>query len=273
MMRTTPLYCVMFSLLALARAESDVAPLSAPYELARAQTVPRPVLPPPAPEQEPALAPLVLLPRTEWPRIELADGRVLENARAVSQDAANVVFAHGGGITKIDKRLLPAALAELFPLDRRAAAIERKQAEATRAFALREMRDREEAARRRAEIERERTSHVLSPVQREWAKSNARPVATQREVELAAKDHARRYFENEKKTGSGSNLVFDFNATLESVEEVPGWSNRWSVEGAAYYKVYDSKGTAFSGRSKKFAAYVQADEKGGLKVEDFTERY
>lgn len=216
-------------------------------------------LPPPAPS---------VLPRKVWTRIELADGRVLEQARANTADSLTVTFLHVGGITKVDRRILPAELAEVFPFDAARAGREAREQAAARAASAQAQARHEEDLRRRGETLEAVRIATPAPAPR------AIPAAPDaKEIETAVRLRARRYFENEKRTGSGATLVFSLLTDLEEPKPVSGWDHRWEVEGVASYKVYDSLGWgSFSSRTRKFRALVEAPPGKDPKIVGFDER-
>lgn len=213
-----------------------------------------------------------ILPRTVFPRIELADGRVLENARANAEDASTVTFLHRSGISKIDKRLLPEDIAAVFPFDSAAAAEQAEAAAAQRDQSRARQAEREDELRRR-EARRQEAQLAVAERQAD-AKPSAPPAASPAEIEEVAAARARQYFEDEKRTGSGQTLVFGVKLRLEEPVEIAGWTNRWRVDGEASYKVYDSIGWgSFSSRSRRrFDVTVEAVPGKRPKVIDFTER-
>lgn len=216
-----------------------------------------PVAPPPAP---------LVLPRTVWPRIELADGRVLEKARANTVDALTVTFLHSGGATKVDRRLLPPELAAVFPFDPYTAGREAREQAAERAASARAQARREEKVAQRSDDSASRASRIVTP-----SPAPAQPDPST--IEAAVRLRARRYFENEKRNGSGATLAFDIITELDDPEPVSGWENRWEIKGVASYKVYDSIGWgSFSARTRKFRALVETPPGKNVKVVSFDER-
>ncbi len=224
----------------------------------------------PAASESPAPPPLPpTLPKTVWPRIELSDGRVLEQARAKGADAISITFLHTQGITKVDRRLLPPELVAVFPFDAEAAGREaRKQSEERVASAKAQAKVEEKAAKQaRTAANRKASAPRASANDDLQAERNLRAITT--EVKL----QARQYFENEKRTGSGATLVFDLTTKLEDPEPVSGWTDRWEVRGVAGYKVYDSVGWgSFSARTKKFRALVECPAGKSPKIVSFDER-
>lgn len=221
---------------------------------------PQPVVAaPPAPNH----AAPVLLSRTIWPSVELADGRVLERVRVSAEDGATVTLMHSGGIAKVDKRTLPKELAAAHPYDAGAAQLADEQA----------------AARRKAAAVAPTTSFdTSSPAAVRKLKPAPAPepqpeTVSSYAIEAAVNTRARRYFETEKRLGSGQTLVFQVLTNLSEPREVPGWSNRWEVTGTAGYKVYNSIGWgSFSKRSTKFIAIVEGQPGKKIVVVSFEER-
>ncbi len=223
-----------------------------------------------APAEEPAPPPLPpSLPKTVWPRVELSDGRVLEKARASGADALSITFLHANGITKVDRRLLPQDLAAVFPFDAEAAGREaRKQAEERAASAKAQAKVQEKVAKQANIATNRRTSPA-----RVSANTDVEGKLTRGAIMAEVRIHARQYFENEKRTGSGATLVFDVSTSLEEPEPVSGWADRWEVRGVAGYKVYDSVGWgSFSARTQKFRAQIEAPAGKSPKVVSFDER-
>ena len=248
----------------------ELAPASAQYSQegtapTSAPAASSPATPKPAPK---------LFPRKVWPKVELSDGRVLEKVRVTAEDAGTVTLIHSGGVSKVDKRALPEEMAALHPYDEAGA-----EADAVRADERR--REAAEAAER-AEDRRTRRVEEAPEVRRPWNERRISPqppatspsAHTTEEIDQAARQKARAYFETEKRTGSGSTLAFRVFLETEPPTEVSGWPNRWAVEGTASYRVYDSYGGgAFSTRSnKKFRATVEAAPGQKIKVVDFEER-
>lgn len=223
-----------------------------------------------ATEAEPAVPAVAVLPRTVWAKIVLRDGRELERARANAQDAATVTFLHAGGISKVDKRLLPEELAAVFPFDASAAAEEATEKRRAAQVAAATNRIRmEEAARSEALREEKRATAGKVAA----ARAETQAASTDAAVRLATTRRARTYFENEKRTGSGATLVFGVECDLDDPVELTGWTDRWEIAGTATYKVYDSIGWgSFSTRKKKFRAFVEAPPGKTAKVVDFEER-
>jgi hypothetical protein len=208
------------------------------------------------------------LPKTVWPKIELTDGRVLQQARVTSTDPLSVTFSHREGITKVDRRLLPSELASLFPFDAAEAGRAAQKQAAERAASAEEQQRREQETKRSAA----RASKSASATRKPIATPSPVGVAPD-QLSAAVRARAQRYFEDEKRTGSGATLVFSVNTELEDPEPVSGWADRWEIEGVASYKVYDSVGWgSFSSRTRKFRALVEAPPGKTPKVVSFDER-
>lgn len=241
----------------------------APRPAADAATPPREAAPANAaadPEPAPPPPPRIL-PRTTWERVELRDGRVFEKARVTSSDARSVTFAHAGGLAKVDKRLLPADLAAQFPFDAREAALEARTQAVERGAAVEAQRRREREDRLQARSdasERARSASVVAP-----PPAPPSPAA----IEAVVEARARRYYETEKRVGSGSTLIFGLVSDLEEPTPVSGWPDRWEVRGVAAYRIYDSVGWgSFSARTQRFRALVEAPPGKRPTVVSFDER-
>ena len=227
-----------------------------------AETPPAPPAPPAPPLAQP-------LPKTIWPSIELTDGRVFQQARATSADPLSVTFAHREGITKVDRRFLPAELASVFPFDAAEAGRAAQKQAAERAASAEEQKKREQETKRSAA----QTAKTASANRKRPAATTSPAAATPYQLSAAVRARAQRYFEDEKRTGSGATLVFSINTELEDPEPVSGWADRWEIEGVASYKVYDSVGWgSFSSRTRKFRALVEAPPGKTPKVVSFDER-
>jgi hypothetical protein len=231
-------------------AAAEIAPASAQYISEQAMPV---VIAPPPPAPP-------LLSRKIWPSVELADGRVFERVRVSAEDGATVTLMHTGGIAKVDKRTLPAEVAAAHPYDPVAAQIEANQT----------------ALRRQAAAAAPATTPVPQtppPVPSRFVPPEPQPAAVNtRAIESAVRSRARRYFETEKRLGSGQTLSFNLITDLSEPREVAGWSNRWEVTGTAGYQVYDSvRWGSFSKRSTKFTAIVETPPGKKIVVVSFDE--
>lgn len=216
----------------------------------------------PAPAPRPA-APIVFS-RKVWPKVELADGRIFERVRVLGEDSATVTLIHAGGVAKVDKRMLPEEIALLHPYVPGAAQVAAAQAEARR-----------QAAAAGASLPATLPAPApVYPPRPTPAPAPAPVVQTDlNSIETAVKIRARRYFETEKRLGSGQTLSFDVFTDVSEPEQVPGWSDRWAVTGTAGYKVYESiGGGGFSKRSTKFSAIAEAAPGKKVRIVSFEER-
>ena len=231
---------------------SEIAPASAQYRLDGTT---------PAASAKPAEA--ALFSRKIWPKVELADGRVFEKVRVTAEDGATVTLMHSGGIAKVDKRALPEELAAQHPYVAGSAQVAADQA----------------ATRRQAAAE------TPPPVKKIPAPTRPRPITPApdpnphystgltEDIERAVRARARRYFQTEKRIGSGQTLAFSVLSEMSEPKEVPGWANRWEVSGTAGYRVYESVGWgSFSTRTTKFHAIVETPPGKKIVVTSFEER-
>lgn len=103
--------------------------------------------------------------------VTLTDGRTLRGVVVMSQSATALSVRHAGGLTKIDKKLLPPALRAQFPVDEALAAKEQAAAQADRekAAALKQEREAAERARviaekaAKAAAEKEQAANPINP--------------------------------------------------------------------------------------------------------------
>lgn len=99
-------------------------------------------------------------------RVELTDGRVLEQAQILGDSAYTVTIRHGGQVEKIEKALLPEDLRRKWPVSEARAAVERREAE--------KLAKRQEADRRKAERIREAVRREQLREAKESAARNAK---------------------------------------------------------------------------------------------------
>lgn len=226
-------------------AATEIAPASRQYVAVSEVPVPTPA---PAP-------------RTHWPVVKLSDGRVFERVRVSAEEGAYVTLLHAGGIAKVDKRTLPPELAAMYPYNSEAAAAEAQAAAARRhAAAVSPV-----APARSVPLTPTRTVRPVPATQPATVSTAA--------IEHAVKARARRYFETEKRLGSGQTLAFDVLTDLSEPREVSGWAHRWEITGTAGYKVYESVGWgSFSKRTTKFTAIVEMPPGKRPVVVSFDER-
>jgi hypothetical protein len=211
----------------------------------------------------------VMFSRKIWPSVELADGRVLNRVRVSAEDATTVTLIHTGGIVKVDKRALPEELAKLHPYG----------VNASQPFGRPRTVAIGTPVTAQPQAQSSSTSSTLTtfrpdlnaPItQRTQAAVPTIPSAAA--IEAVVDKRVRKYFETEKRVGSGQTLSFDVITDLTEPREVTGWSNRWEVKGTAGYKVYDSVGWgSFSTRKAKFTALVEAPPGRRITVLEFTE--
>jgi hypothetical protein len=108
-------------------------------------------------------------------RIELTDGRVLEQAQILGDTAYTVTVRHGSRVEKIDKAILPEELRRQWPVSANRAAAEKREAE--------KLAKQQEAARRKAERIREAVRREQIREAKESAARNAKLDAERRRQE------------------------------------------------------------------------------------------
>ena len=263
--------------LAIVAQAEELAPASSQY-LQEGQTK---AIQTPPPASPPARSPAPkLFSRKIWPKVELSDGRILEKARVTAESASTVTLTHSMGMTKVDKRALPEAMAVEYPYDEAGAEAEALQAEEQKRKGAEAAEIAAEQAAKRAQKQQDYLDRnaKFDPNLRRLKKAKEDPTVAEphgpEAIDAAVREKALAYFESEKRTGSGSTLVFTVFLETDEPTEIAGWPNQWAVTGTASYKVYDSYGGgAFSNRSgKKFRATVEAVPGKKIKVLKFEER-
>jgi len=250
----------------------QIAPASSQYQQDGAVAASTPVA-------APTPAAPVMFSRKIWPRVELADGRVLERVRVSAEDGTTVTLVHAGGLVKVDKRALPEELAKLHPYDVNASQPVARPRPVVVTSAPAYQPPQSSSSSSTLTIIRPDLNVPITHSTRSTAPAPSPPPATPVEtspraadIEAAVDKRARKYFETEKRLGSGQTLTFGVVSDLGEPREVTGWANRWEVKGTAGYKVYDSIGWgSFSTRKAKFTALVEAPPGKKITVVDFTE--
>ena len=188
--------------------------------------------------------------------IALSDGRVLRDARIVSQSAGRVCIRHTEGITQVEKALLTGDLATRYPADHAAIAREDDKL----ADEAKRQADRVEAKARAME-------------QRQSARPSMRddtPASQDaKEIKAVARAYAERYFRRNQ-DGSTNSWSFSMDAFVEEPETMAGWLNQWRVSGEVSTRDLSSTG-GLSSVSHRFEAIVTL-KNGVYSVIDFTVR-
>lgn len=166
--------------------------------------------------------------------ITLKDGRVLKDAKIVSEAPLKVTIKHAAGLGSVDKALLPAELQAQYPINEAAArAADEKGRAAFKAAQDSRKAEADRLARMRAGRE---TSIAANHASQE--NEAARVKSETEAVEADAKVRAAAYF-----TGStySRNPVTKKSCQVKITEVRPleGWSGRWLVKGQASIKHYD----------------------------------
>ena len=230
------------------------------------------------------------LPAVKLPVITLLDGREFKDCVVSKETYATISFRHAKGMSKVDKALLPPEVLALFPLEPALAKIEAEaNAAGQKAF---EARKAEVVAQRAAEgrarvakIEekkvilqaaaerrRERGESAVADAVAQQQTSHAITQLTGADIEPAILARAENYYRDGRRAGSGYTMVFRLRIELGEITEVPGWPDRWSCEGHAYYNIYDSVyGGSFSSRDSRFTCEVRRVN-GRIQVSDFSPR-
>lgn len=225
-----------------------------------------------------------------WPELRLLDDRVFTQARITAEDPRYVTIRHRQGMAKVDKRLLPAEVASLHSFDE-AAAVNQDQKHELELAATARLRA-EVAAKKEAEtlalLERQRAVATNQPSRQVGGSAPhtfaAQPSADSRPVDgiatgelaekiaAAVKSRAQIFYESEKRVGSKNTFVYRVRIETEEPTVVPGWRDKWEVEGLAAYQVFDSGRWEDRPGVNRFTASVEAPSGRMVKVVNFRDR-
>lgn len=209
-----------------------------------------------------------------YPVLELKNGKILKNAVLTTYETSTgrVAARADGGLSSIRIADLPndvvARINERVP----------KQTEdEIKAEKQRIADDHIEAKRRASELEKQRLEEVKAnrndKRKLDVKKAEAAVVkadATEEDIAKEAKALASYYFEYEADKHAPVGWVFDTKVMLEDPEPVPGWTNRWRVNGKIGTKSLSQTGGSFERRSREFEMLIEAQEKGKPKLIDVT---
>lgn len=120
-------------------------------------------------------------------RVELTDGRVLEQAQILGDSAHTVTIRHGSRVEKIEKKLLPPPLAAQWPVDLARAAREESDA---RQAAARRAKDLEQAARLAERVRQENIREAAESARRNAHLDAERAKKAADDAKLAADQRA-----------------------------------------------------------------------------------
>ena len=90
-------------------------------------------------------------------------------------------------------------------------------------------------------------------------------------IHAAVRSRAEVYYKAENRFGSGSVSITDLKFTLSEPRPVPGWIDRFEVEGSCLAEFYDSRGNSFNTGTGKFTAAVES-KGGAARLVDFSPR-
>ena len=90
--------------------------------------------------------------------------------------------------------------------------------------------------------------------------------------QFAARAHATRYYRYEYQAGSNSIRVTALDFEFNSPEPVPGWSGRCRTEGKAFLEFFDSKGRSFQRATSTFEVVTEQKPGEGVRVVDFSRK-
>lgn len=186
-------------------------------------------------------------------RINLANGRILENAALTGFNRdSDLIYVME------DRKLrpYPAALFPGFVTDQIAARVA-------------EYPDTSGTVDNQPEAERAVTPPPPPPPRAPVGSPEdnaARAAAIAAAVTTKAETAALRHFRYNRRTGSGYTTMTNGEVDLGRPTPIPGWSNRYRVEGTVYFSFYDSVGETFQNRQRGVEVIVEAPNPNDVTV-------
>ena len=192
------------------------------------------------------------LSRIEPDDIVLKDGRVFHAATIFSETPSSVTIRYGGGMSSADKALLPDRLAAIYPVYAQPEPGSPQAPPAAPAVPV--PRERAPRPERAAPAEDGRRAQAEAA----------------RAIKQAAKRYADHYFRYEYLSGVAGAVVERLDIDLDEPSEVPGWTNRYAVEGSCSLTFFDSAGLSY-GKTVAGGFTVSVEYDGRVaRVVDFT---
>lgn len=173
--------------------------------------------------------------------ITLKDGRVLEDAVVLKQDAGTITVRHSGGFTQFEKTKLPDDLATQYPVDEAAAAQQRSAELAS---------IRKRTAERAAAAKQNQDAAVARRV----AEQSTPAYKQAQAIRGAVGDFIGRRHGRPQRTGANGWRFNQPHYTLSKPVEVPGTTNQWTVD--ADVEVGDEKYSSTATVAYLYAQYV-----------------
>lgn len=209
-----------------------------------------------------------------YPLLTLKSGKVYKNVTLTSYDAVSgkVSARANGMLTTMRIEELPddvvARIKERVPqLSEEQIKEKRQQAKD----------DALEAKRRASELEKRQLDEVKAnrDTKRQLDAKKAGSVivkeaATADEIEKTAMRLAKHYFTYEADKHAPVGWTFDTNILLDDPEPVPGWTNRWRVNGKIGTTSLSQTFGSIERKSRNFEMLIEAPEKGKPKLIDVT---
>lgn len=216
--------------------------------------------------------------------LTLSDGRVLTNYRILSETATTVVIRHQQGLSKVEKRLLPAKVLGQYPIDSAGAAAE--AAEVARGKAAYAAQVAAERIRRVSDLAASRTPSGQVPpapspetaaeTSRQQDEERTREAKDRAQMALMttkAKDFADHFFRYDYLAGLNGVVVSRLDLELENPTPVTGWPDRFALEGNCALEYYDSFRVGYNKkRAGAFRVLVESKE-GQVKAIDLSMHY
>ncbi len=216
--------------------------------------------------------------------LTLSDGRVLTDYRILSETATTVMIRHKKGLSKVEKRLLPANVLGKHPIDLAGAATEaaevaRGKAEYAAQVAAEKIRRVSDPAAPRTQswqVPPARDPETAADTRRQQDEERTRELKGRAQMALIttkAKDFADHFFRYDYLAGLNGAVVSRLDLELENPTPVTGWPNRFAVEGNCALEYYDSFRVGYNKkRAGAFRVLVESKD-GQVKAIDLSMHY
>lgn len=199
------------------------------------------------------------VPRIEFTRLDLTDGRTLINVVVKTYDASSqrVLVIADGKATTVPLSAFPA------PFDRQISTTAPRSGSSTMVAPLPPPRPKPPQSVSPA-------SRVYSAPESNDASGSIRSDRELRRHSDAARAKAERYFRYEYNLGSGAVRVRSLDVDAREPEAISGWSGRYRTHGRVLIEYFDSRGWSYSRATAGFEAVTETKANGEIVVNDFT---
>lgn len=203
----------------------------------------------------------------DFTRLDLLDGRKLQNASIKSYDAKNdqAIIVSEKKVLSVPVSLIPPPFAtQVRALPPRPYSDVRPSAPANPAQTA------EPAAPARVERKRPSPAPSPSPIDPEReARKLQETLAAHKEVAMARLE---KYYRYEYMVGPISVKVTALDFEVSRPRAVPGWEGRYEMQGKAYLEYFDSRGGSFQRTTSAFEIVTEERPGDEIKVVDLTKK-